>query len=165
MQGDDDKENFRREIISVDRNIRLSVIQALVGIFQTIMRWKVIDKVAEFLVEKFNVFESGRLVQFLKVMRDFAHDLGESLSQNDKGGGRRFGEGLGDDWLSRLNVGKLYVARFTGIAIGVSDRWRASQDERVTGERSATSCDLWHNTHLRSAWYRYDQTRRRYSVR
>jgi hypothetical protein len=54
------------------------------------VRWKVIDKVAEFLVEEFNVFKPGRLVQFLKVVRDLADNLGESLSQNDKGGGRRF---------------------------------------------------------------------------
>lgn len=67
-------------------------------------------------------------------MSNLADDLGESLSQDDKGRRGGFGQRLGNDGLSRFDVCKLDVAWFPRVTIGVPDRWRAPQDERVTGK-------------------------------
>lgn len=62
MQRNDDEQDFRREIVSMYRNVRLRCIQAFISIFQTIVWWQVVDEISELLVEKLDVFESRRFV-------------------------------------------------------------------------------------------------------
>ena len=94
--------------------------------------WRqVIHEVSQLLIQSFHLLEPGWFMQFVEKVGDVGYDLGEAFTQDDEGRARRLMERLGDKSLSGHDFGEFQVHRFLRIAVGVDDRWRSTQYQRI----------------------------------
>lgn len=95
-------------------------------------RWRqFVAKLSNFLVERFDVLERGRLVKLLKMESDLADDFGEPFSQDVVGGCCWFVQWSRHDRFARFDVGEFNVSRLSSVAVCVGDRRWAAKDKGV----------------------------------